>query len=286
MIEKSGIGPRAGSRSDPIRPSRLRWLRTGDPSLSVLLILALLGSACSGGNGETANAPGPTPGPGQAADPDSVRPADPGSDHAADPGSVQPPDSPSDGTTGPLRISTMGYNRGSSDAPVKVLEISDFGCGYCRRFHQEIFPAITKAYIDEGLVEWKFIPFVLGKFPNGLEAALAAECAGEQGAFFPMQARLFAEQRGWRDSDTPYQYLSRLAGEEGLDVPRFDTCIADGRRENRLRANIRLGQQAGARGTPYFLVDGRPIPGVMPLEDFREVLDLALVQRGREPPSR
>jgi len=187
-------------------------------------------------------------------------------------------------TDRPLQVSQMGYNSGSGDAPVKVLEISDFGCGYCRRFHQEAFPRIREIYLDAGFVEWKFIPFVLGMFPNGLQAAIAGECAGEQEKFFPMQERLFAEQRGWRNSDDPYALFSTIAGEEGLDVERFDGCVTGGWREDRVRANIRLGQQAGARGTPMFLVDGRPVAGALPLEDFRRVLDAALLQRGITPP--
>jgi len=178
----------------------------------------------------------------------------------------------------------MGYNRGSPEAPVKVLEFSDFGCGYCRRFHEETLPAITEIYIDAGFVEWKFIPFVLGMFPNGLQAATASECAGEQHQFFPMQARLFQDQRGWRNSDDPYADFSRIAEEEGLDVERFNDCIQGGWRDNRVRANVRLGQQAGARGTPMFLVDGRPVPGALPLSDFRRLLDAALLQRGITPP--
>jgi len=180
----------------------------------------------------------------------------------------------------------MGYNFGSADAPVKVMEISDFGCGYCRRFHQETFPNLVEIYVDAGFVEWKFIPFVLGMFPNGLQAATAGECAGEQDQFFPMQGRLFADQSGWRDSAEPYVFFSALAAEVGLDVERFDACIAGGWRDNNVRANIRLGQQAGVRGTPLFLVEGRPLPGALPLEQFRDILDAALIQKGITPPPR
>jgi len=193
--------------------------------------------------------------------------------------------SPQEQGTPPSPISAMGYNFGSADAPVKVLEISDFGCGYCRRFHEETFPTLLSIYMDGGYVEWKFIPFVLGMFPNGLEAATAGECAGEQDKFYPMQDRLFAEQSGWRNSQEPYAFFSTLAAEEGLDVQRFDSCIEGGWREKNVRDNVRLGQQAGAQGTPLFLIDGRQLPGSIPLEDFRAILDAALVQRGVDPPS-
>jgi len=184
----------------------------------------------------------------------------------------------------PLQIADMGYNLGSGDAPVKVLEISDFGCGYCRRFHEETFPSILEIYVEAGFLEWKFIPFVLGMFPNGLQAATAGECAGEQDQFFPLQARLFAEQSGWRNSDDPYAFFSVLAAEEGLDVERFNSCIEGGWRDGHVRASIRLGQQVGVRGTPMFLIDGRPLPGALPLDDFRAILDAALLQRGVTPP--
>jgi len=186
----------------------------------------------------------------------------------------------------PLDIAEMGYNYGSSEAVVKVLEVSDFGCGYCRQFNEETFPKIREIYMDDGYIEWKFVPFVLGRFPNGLQAATAAECAGEQGQFYAMKAALFAQQRGWRNSDEPYAFFSALAEDEGLDAERFDQCIQGGWRDARVRDNIQLGQQVGARGTPLFIIDGRSLNGVLPLEDFREVLDAALVQRGITPPPR
>jgi len=184
----------------------------------------------------------------------------------------------------PLKISEMGYNFGSAEAPVKVLEFSDFGCGYCRRFHEETFPTIKEVYMDGGYVEWKFIPFVIGMFPNGLEASMASECAGEQDQFFPMQDRLFASQSGWRNTDDPFAFFSDLAQDAGLDVERFESCVQGGWRENNVRANIRLGQQAGAQGTPLFLIDGQRLPGALPLDEFRAILDAALSQRGVPPP--
>lgn len=186
----------------------------------------------------------------------------------------------------PLDIALMGYNRGDPQAPVKVLEISDFGCGYCRRFHEEIFPALEEAYVEADLVEWKFLPFVLGMFPNGLEAAMAAECAGEQDQFFPMQSRLFADQSQWKSSNDPDPLFVEFAGEEGLDVERFQECLREGWRDDAVRANVRLGREIGVRGTPTFLIDGVPISGALPVETFRDILNMALTQRGITPPTR
>lgn len=203
-----------------------------------------------------------------------------------------PPPSTSSGFPGgaqeaePLDIASMGYNRGDARAPVKVLEISDFGCGYCRRFHEEIFPALNEAYVEAGLVEWKFIPFVLGMFPNGLEAAMAAECAGAQDRFFPMQSRLFADQSGWKSADDPFPYFGDLAEEEGLELDRFNECLDRGLANGAVRANVRLGREIGVQGTPTFLIDGVPISGALPAETFRDILDMALSQKGLTPPER
>lgn len=249
--------------------------------LGTAILLSILVSACSG-EGEPAEA--------QVTGNDSTLAAILESAAEAAPRSAPMPTSPrltpDQQDQQPLNIAEMGYDYGSDDAPVKVLELSDFGCGYCRRFTEETFPVLKEIYVDSGLIEWKFVPFVMGMFPNGLEAATAAECAGEQDEFYRMKERLFAAQTGWRNSDEPFSFLSQLAEDEGLDVERFNKCIVSGWRDAAIRANIRLGRQAGIQGTPLFLIDGRPVPGALPLEDFRDVLDAALQQRGLVPPPR
>jgi protein-disulfide isomerase len=175
-----------------------------------------------------------------------------------------------------LDIGAIGYDQGDPNAPVKVVEISDFGCGYCRVFNQQTYPALYEEFIKTGKVQWKFVPFVLGMFPNGEEAALAGECAGEQGSevFNGMRDRIFAEQTGWRNSEAPDQFFSRLAEEEGLDAGRFTECLMEARPAPKLQMNVRLGQALGVRGTPLFVLEGIPVSGAIPLENFRQVLDM------------
>lgn len=249
--------------------------------MAAALVLSSLSSACAGED-EPAVAQEPGPDSNLAAILEAAAEAKPRSV----PLPTSPRLTPEQQDQQPLNIAEMGYDYGSSDAPVKVLELSDFGCGYCRRFSEETFPRLKEIYIDSGLIEWKFVPFVMGMFPNGLEAATAAECAGEQDEFYTMKSRLFASQSGWRNTDTPFALFSQLAEEEGLDVTRFNRCLGSGWRDAAIRANIRLGRQAGIQGTPLFLIDGRPLPGALPLDDFREVLDAALTQKGVVPPPR
>jgi protein-disulfide isomerase len=164
-----------------------------------------------------------------------------------------------------------------------VIEFSDFGCGYCRRFHMESYPVLVQEYMDQGKVEWKYIPMILGMFPNAMEAARAGECAGEQGAFPVMRDLLFERQADWKRSDEPEPVLEGFAEELELDMDQFRSCVDEGRQDARIQAGTRLSQQAGVRGTPTFFVVGyAPIPGAIPLELFRSALDTVYNQAMRE----
>lgn len=172
-------------------------------------------------------------------------------------------------------IDEVGYDLGDPDAPIIVIEFSDFGCPYCARFALETFPEIHREYIETGKVYWKYVPFVLGIFPNGDLAALAAECAGEQGAdrFWRMHDELYKEQRAWKSTTTPDVFFSELARRVGLDVGRFEGCFDERRGAERSRAANRLAAYVGVRSTPTFIVNGFPVQGALPIDAFRMVLD-------------
>ena len=101
-----------------------------------------------------------------------------------------------------VQASLLGFDRGESTAPVKVLELSDYGCGFCRQFHEETFPTLLEEFIETGMVEWKFVPFINGMFPNSLAATLAGECVMEQSsdAYEAISNRIWTEQRVWKKS--------------------------------------------------------------------------------------
>src|SRR5690625_6346899 len=78
-------------------------------------------------------------------------------------------------------LTGVGYDLGDPCAPISIVEFSDFGCHFCRQFATETFPTLEREYIETGKVRWKYIPFVLGIFPNGDRAAIAGVCAAQQG---------------------------------------------------------------------------------------------------------
>jgi protein-disulfide isomerase len=176
-----------------------------------------------------------------------------------------------------IDIAVLGHDRGSATSPVRVVEFSDYGCGYCRKFHEETWPVLVADFVDAGKVEWKFLPFVSGMFKNSTEATAAAECVLEQGddLFEAMHDRLWNLQSEWKGSGDPAPILRAWARDVGADAARFDSCISEDRRGNRVRAATALARQLGVRGTPTFFVVGYPpLQGALPTETFQQVLNM------------
>jgi protein-disulfide isomerase len=174
-----------------------------------------------------------------------------------------------------IDIAVLGFDRGAPDAPVRVIEMSDYGCGYCRKFHEETWPVLREEFVDAGKIEWKFLPFVSGMFKNSTAATRAAECVLEQGGerFEAMNHRIWSDQREWKGSAEPESVLRGLAGAVGADLGRYDSCLSENRREARVKQATALARQVGVRGTPTFFVLGySPLQGALPTDAFRQVL--------------
>ena len=184
-----------------------------------------------------------------------------------------------------LPITEIGFNLGSPEAPIKVLEFSDFGCGYCRRFHAETFPALLEDYIETGKVEWKYVTFVSGMFSNGRAAALAAECAGEQDRFAPMRDLLYQRQAEWKGLADADRVLEALAAEAGAEVQEYRACLAEERPMPRIRSGFLAGARIGVRGTPTFLVNGMPLVGAQPIGMWADIFTIVEAEAagGRGP---
>jgi len=173
-----------------------------------------------------------------------------------------------------------GYDRGSTRAAVTVIEFADFGCRYCARFAAETYPALAGEFVKTGRVRWRYVPFVLGMFPNGDEAARAGTCAAEQGpaAFGRMHDRLFEEQNAWTSAGDAVGAFASLAHGAGLDVARFATCYVSEATAARVTAANGLAERMAVRSTPTFFVNGNRVEGALPVEQFRTVLLDALQQ--------
>jgi protein-disulfide isomerase len=196
------------------------------------------------------------------------------------------PGAPSAEDDAPLvPIAPLGFNRGDSSAIVKVLEMSDFGCTYCRRFHDETFPTLRSEFIETGMVEWKFVPYITGMFANSLAVTEAGECVMEQGRepYEAITGRLWEEQTVWKGSDTPEAVVRGWVGELGIDMGRYDSCLSEDRRIQRIAGATTLARQLGVRGTPTFVVLGYPpLQGALPTELFQDILSSVHAEEQRK----
>jgi protein-disulfide isomerase len=167
----------------------------------------------------------------------------------------------------------IGYAEGDENAPVTVIEFSDFGCPFCAMFAEGTYPALRREFVDTGRVRWVFVPFVMGMFRNGAEAARAGECAGEQDRFPAMKARIYAGQREWKSTRDAASLFAGYAREVGLDAARFASCYREDRAGARTRANNRAADAVRVRATPSFLINGRLVEGAVPEAQFRMILN-------------
>jgi protein-disulfide isomerase len=170
---------------------------------------------------------------------------------------------------------------GSADAPVTIVEYSDYQCPYCRRHVMQTMPQIQKAYIDTGKIRYIFKDFPLDFHPNASKAAEAARCAGAQGAFWAMHDRLFDSQGEW----SPLEQSSALdtfvsyAQDMELDTSAFRTCLETGQFAAQIARDVQEGRQAGVEGTPSFLIDAQLVPGAYPFERFEQIIEAELDQK-------
>jgi protein-disulfide isomerase len=150
----------------------------------------------------------------------------------------------------PATISIQGApSLGSTDARVIVIEYSDFQCPYCGTFARDTFSAIDDGYIKPGKVRYVYRHFPLSEaHPKAFRAAEAAECANQQGKFWQMHTRLFANQQALDPPD-----LTTHAEAVGLEKEAFQKCM-NGGAQAKIKRDFNEGLKAGVEGTPTFLI--------------------------------
>lgn len=223
-----------------------------------LMAVALLGlAACSGADG--------------AGDEDAEARAATGAAVTANLLEAEPQEAVPSGE--PIDVGSLGHDRGSIDAPIQVIEFSDFGCGYCRKFHVETLPAILTDFVDTGDVVWKYVPFELGMFANGRVSAIAGQCAANQDAFHAMGDALFERQPDWKNESNPRPVFLEIAESLGLDVGAYETCLDSREVLQIIQSNNGVARQVGIRSTPTFFVNGFPLQGALPEQVFRDLFE-------------
>lgn len=176
-------------------------------------------------------------------------------------------------------------SRGSANAPLVLVEFSDYECPFCIRHFTQTMPELDREYIQTGKLRYVFMDFPIDQLhPAALKAHEAARCAGEQGKFWELHDRLFSPA-----GTHGVPQLKNLASQVGVDRARFDACLDSGRMQGPVRASIDTASQLGADGTPQMYLgvadaNGtlriiRSIRGAVPYGQFKQLLDGLLAGR-------
>src|SRR5215813_9074502 len=173
---------------------------------------------------------------------------------------------------------------GRRDAPVTIVEFSDYQCPFCRQFVSTTLPAIKSAYVDSGKVRYVFRDFPIDHIhPYARKASEAARCAGDQGKYWEMHDLLFQNQQSLAPDELP-----KLGTKLGLDATAFNACLTSSKHASAIQQNYGDGSAAGVRGTPSFVigrtrpddkVEGVMVVGARPLADFRQEIDRLLSEK-------
>ncbi len=166
------------------------------------------------------------------------------------------------------QVEAKGPARGPQNAPVTVVEFSDFQCPFCGKAHDTV-EQVMQAYA--GKVRLVFRQFPLEMHQHAKKAAEASLCANEQGKFWEYHDVLFKNQQ---TLDAPQ--LKDHANEIGLEQSKFASCLDSGKFSKAVQDDMSAGQQVGVSGTPAFFINGVMLSGAMPFDEFKRVIDQEL----------
>lgn len=174
---------------------------------------------------------------------------------------------------------------GRADAPVTMIEFSDFECPFCQRYFKSTLPEIKRDYVDTGKVRYVFLDFPLEQMhAKARKAGEAAHCAAEQGKFWEMHDMLF-EQSANLDVRQYPEYARKLK----LDGAAFDLCLGSGKQSTKINGGLTSGRSVGINATPSFIITktdggdivsgGAMITGAQPYDRYRQAIEQALAAK-------
>jgi protein-disulfide isomerase len=176
-----------------------------------------------------------------------------------------------------------GAAMGRDNAPLTLVEFSDYQCPFCRRFHEQTLSRLKTQYIDTGKVRYVFRDFPLDSIhPQARKASEAAHCAADQDKYWEAHDVFFENQQQLQPEN-----LKSYAAKLGLKTEAFNDCLDKEKYKRRVQENQNDGEKAGVRGTPAFFlgksskdgsVDGVLISGAQPFENFQQEIERLLAE--------
>lgn len=166
--------------------------------------------------------------------------------------------------------------QGSPNAPIWLIEVSDFQCPYCKMWHDESYAMVLNDFIRTGKVRMAYVNFPLSMHQHAHEAAIAAMCAGAQGKFWPMHDSLFATQREWEAKPSATASFDSIAASVGVNMPAYHACLKAPSIEALVNGDQDRASRGGVNSTPSFFLDGHLIEGAVPRDEMRAEIERAL----------
>jgi protein-disulfide isomerase len=171
--------------------------------------------------------------------------------------------------------------KGAEDAPITIIEFSDFQCPFCSRHARDVMPTLITEYVDSGKLKYVMRESPIASIhPQATAASIAALCANNQGKYWDMHDKLFENQRELNPEN-----MKAYAADIGLDTAQFDECLDSKKYEGWVNADLESSRELGVRCTPGFVLGytdpddpdkalmTKYIKGAQPLENFKREID-------------
>ena len=166
-----------------------------------------------------------------------------------------------------------GYVKGSPNAPVEITEYADYQCPFCQTFATLQMPTIEDRLIKTGRLRWRYRDFPLQQHPFARIAAHSAACADEQGKYWEQHNRIYEGQSEWAAARNAAPIFRKYAEAAGLDLDRYDACMAAGKYAGRIQADYNSGVELGVSSTPTLLVNNRLYRGRFDSDAITKLVD-------------
>ena len=168
-------------------------------------------------------------------------------------------------------IPTEGfYSIGPEDAPITIVEFSDYQCPYCERWHTQVYNQLLAAYPGKIRFVYRNLPLTQ-IHPQAMPAAEAAMCAGEQNAYWQFHDRLFSNQDLLGED-----FYVQIATDLGLNVAAFNNCRETHKYQDEIQADMDFAVGLGVQSTPTFFINGLAMVGAQPLTTFTQLIEKEL----------
>jgi len=177
-------------------------------------------------------------------------------------------------------LKAEGYLIGSPSAPLEVIEFADFECPSCGQFATLTEPDVRSKLVNTGKIRVRFMDFPLPMHKNTWDASLAAACANDQGKFWQMHDALFQNQDKWNGEETsrPRPIIANLAQGIGLDMAKYNACMDSEAHRAQIQATLLEAERRQVNSTPTFVIGDKLVPGALPYDKFKELVDAELAK--------